>query len=266
MSSKLPKQHSILEWHRSRAETGFKLSAQRWLAFLYHRVNNGLNQFRKDFTNDILDWGKLADDGKTYFKPIIFNTYLDGGKVAYGALGLDPRSFDIVNVEAIRIADKITANLVTNITKETKDAIRLRVKEGIKAGKNYYTIANELRRFIGLNTKQSNRLAIYRVDLITKYPTMSVSDLNRRLSVFSSRLHRERLETIARTETARAQNHGYVTTLSNEGVKRFEFSAAPDCCLQFCAGLAGNIYDSKMALEIIPAHPRCRCCILPVLL
>lgn len=264
MPIKLPKLHSILEWHRNRAETQFKFSAQRWSAFIYRRINNSLNRFRKDFTNEILDWGQLADDGKAYFKPVIFNTYLNGSKAAYGALGLDQRSFDIVNVEAVQIADKITADLVTNITNETRDAIRLRVKEGIKSGKSYSTVANELRSFIGLNTKQSNRLFSYKIDILTKNPTISTSDLNRRLSAFSSRLHRERLETIARTETARAQNHGYITTLSNEGIKRFEFSTYPDCCVQFCIGLSGNVYGSKEALGIIPVHPRCKCALLPV--
>lgn len=262
---KLNRAHSLFDWHRRRNEKTFLVATRRWRIFLRKRISAGLVQFKKDQTDDILDWGRLSEDGQAYFKPVIVNTYVAGSNIAYGLMGLDPKTFDVLNVEAVKIADRICAKLVTDVTNETKIAIRQRVREGIRAGKSMSQVAKELRYFIGLNTKQSTQLSTYRLELLTKHPDMKLSVLNRKVRTFSEKLHRQRLEMIARTETARAQNFGYVKTLDKLGVKEFEFSCYIGCCKQFCIDLSGQVYPAKDAYTVIPVHPNCRCAMLPVI-
>jgi SPP1 gp7 family putative phage head morphogenesis protein len=78
------------------------------------------------------------------------------------------------------------------------------------------------------------------------------------------RLLEDRLSNIARTESARAQNYGFVTAMESFGVDEFEFSAYPGCC-DDCQDMHGNKYSAGEADEIIPVHCRCRCCLLPVI-
>ena len=86
---------------------------------------------------------------------------------------------------------------------------------------------------------------------------------NYKTKQYASKTQTRRLNTIARTETARAQNAGYAQSMKEMGVEQLEFSATSGCCDK-CDALDGKIYNVDDAGSIIPVHPNCRCAMLPV--
>ncbi|GHH09331.1 hypothetical protein GCM10008023_05880 [Sphingomonas glacialis] len=83
----------------------------------------------------------------------------------------------------------------------------------------------------------------------------------------STGFSKARAETIARTETAKAQVAGTVAGWKASGVVAGkQFAAAPDCCDE-CQELDGEIVglDEEFAEGDPPVHPQCRCGILAVL-
>lgn len=80
---------------------------------------------------------------------------------------------------------------------------------------------------------------------------------------------KRRAEMLARTEIIRAHHKGAIQEMRNwaiEGVHVLaEFSTAGDdrVCEQ-CGNLQGNIYTLDEAENLIPVHPMCRCCIIPI--
>ncbi|GAH16467.1 unnamed protein product, partial [marine sediment metagenome] len=96
-----------------------------------------------------------------------------------------------------------------------------------------------------------------------KFPGLSASDIDRKVGRYADKTHRRRTRTIARTETARAQNLGYAQGMEDIGVEKLEFSSSAGCCDE-CAALDGKVYKVNEAKGIIPVHPNCRCAMLPV--
>lgn len=256
--------HQKYDWHLIRNSRIFLIAVRKWYFFYYKNLSNVLLNLKKDATDDLIDWGRLEDSSKAYFKPSVVSAYTTGANISYGVMKLDPRMFDVLNTEAVKIADKICAKLVSGITSDTQKTIRKIISIGIKRGSSLDRIARELKQYIGLNYKQSMKLVSYKESLIKKYPKMSTLDINRKVKRLRQTYLNERLDSIARTETARAQNYGYVKTFENNDTIDFEVSTSPDCCLQRCAELNGTVVRGEMAYTIIPVHPKCRCCLLPV--
>ena len=128
-------------------------------------------------------------------------------------------------------------------------------------------LARELRPLVGLTENQTQSVINYRTLLgdKVKYPKLTEADINRKVQRYADKTHRRRAMTIARTETARAQNIGYVQGLENVGLAEAEFSASPSACARICVPLDGTRYPLAEAEEIIPAHPNCRCSLLPII-
>lgn len=74
-----------------------------------------------------------------------------------------------------------------------------------------------------------------------------------------------RANTIVKTEVARIQTQASKERYKSYGVQEVEIFADPDnrTC-PICSGLDGKKYNINEPLPI-PAHPNCRCCILPVI-
>jgi len=187
-----------------------------------------------------------------------------GGNEAYKLFQVK-ESFDVLNIQAVKAADKFTAELVKEVNNETRKGIRTYISTGIREGKSMDKIARELRPLVGLTENQTQSIINYRKLLSDKkkFPGLSVSDIDKKVDKYAGKTHRRRTQTIARTETARAQNVGYVQGLENTGVEKVEFSAAPGCC-DICSAMNKNTYPLDKASAIIPVHPNCRCAMLPV--
>jgi len=262
---KLNQIHRKLDWHLLRNEKVFQEAVQKWFAFTIKQIQSDLqNKFAKDVTAELTDWEYLQDQGEEILKPATLSVMKDGGDAAY-KLFLISGAFDVLNPEAVKAAKSFTANLVREVNNETRKGIRTYIATGIKEGKSMDKIARELRPLVGLTERQTKSIVNYRNLLSDKerYPELTADEIDKRVQKYAGKTHRRRTITIARTETARAQNLGYTIGMSDLGVEKLEFSAYEGCC-PTCGEMNGRIYTLKEAKSLIPVHPNCRCALLPV--
>ena len=250
-----------------RNERTMLIAVRRWFYVAHNQIRKDLTtKFIKDVASELTDWGFIEEQGQSIIKPATLSIMQSGGNTAYSMFKVKG-AFDVLNVRAVTAADKYTAFLVREVTAETKAGIRTFISTGVKAGKSMPKLARELRPLVGLTQNQTQSVMNYRLLLEdkVKFPKLTETDINRKVQRYADKTHRRRAATIARTETARAQNIGYVQGLENVGVAEAEFSASPSACDQICVPLDGTKFPLADAESIIPAHPNCRCAMLPVI-
>jgi SPP1 gp7 family putative phage head morphogenesis protein len=247
----------------------FMEALQRWHRLVIITVNKDLSKFYKSsstqITATLTDWEYLNEQGQEILKPATLSIFQRAGKQAYKLVGVKG-AFDVVNRDAITAAEKFTADLVTNVTKQTKAGIRTHITTGIGQGQSMPNVAKSLKNVVGLNARQVTALENRRILLETadKYSHLNKKQIKQRLTNYSAKLHRSRLRSIARTETARAQTIGYAKGLANVGVEQVEFSMSPDACPD-CEALHGTRYSIADGALMIPVHPHCHCALIPVI-
>ena len=250
----------------ARNERIYELAIRKWFGLAVDRIQRDLKtKFIKDVTSELTDWSYIEQQGQNVLKPATLKIMQSGGNAAFKSLAVFG-SFDVLNVEAVKAADKMCAKLVREVTKETKAGIRTYISTGIKEGKSMPKIARELRPLVGLTDGQTKTLGKYRklLEDKEKYPKLKQIDIDRKVQRRADKIHRARTTTIARTETARAQNIGYCQGLAENGVEQVEFSNELDAC-EICIGLSGKIFPVGEGAGIIPVHPNCHCAMLPVI-
>ena len=258
VKSKLNQIHSKLDWHLRRSERIFLEAVQRWFAVAINRIQADLTRkFAKDVVTELTDWAYIEEQGQQILKPAmmsIMQTGADFGQRLFQVKG----AFDIVNLESVKAAETHTAHLVREVTAQTKKGIRVYITASVKEGKSMDKVAREIRPLIGLTQRQTESVMNYKARLSDKekYPTLSSEDIDKRVRRYADKTRRRRAQTIARTETARAQNLGYVQGLQEIGLRRLEFSAYPGCC-DVCAAMDGKEYPISDAAGLIPVHPNC---------
>jgi len=253
----------ILDNLANRNERILQSVLQRWFAFMRKQILWSLSvKFKKDITSELTDWEFIEEQGIRNIKPAALKIMQSGGNTAYRQLAIEG-SFDILNVNAIKAADKFCAKLVVDVTAETKKGIRTFIRHGVKEGMSMPKIAKKLRPLVGLTDRQTDSIINFRRILEEKRPDLSAAQVDKKVMVQTNKVHRRRMENIARTETARAQSIGYVQGLEDVGVKEVEFSSSPGACDE-CVALNENKYPIAEASGIIPVHPNCRCAMLPV--
>ena len=256
---------TVLDRLTTRNERVLRVPLQIWMDVAQKQIRKDLRDkyIKKDITTELTDWNFIEDQGKRTLKPAALKVMQTGGNVAYKQLAITG-SFDVLNVHAVRAADKFCAKLVTNVTQKTKEGVRTFVSAGIKEGKQMGKIARELRPLVGLTKPQTQAVMNYRKLLTEKRPDLSAAQIDKNVMAYTNKTHRRRMENIARTETARAQNVGYCQGLAEVGVAEAEFAIAPTDYCEECEALNGTRYPVAEAGEIIPVHPLCRCAMLPV--
>jgi len=260
---RLNRMHRKLDWHLRRNEKIFQEAIQKWFALTIKQIQSDLTKkFIKDITSELTDWQYLKHKGQEILKPAALSLMKDGGDTAYDILKIEG-SFDVLNVMAVEAAEKFVAELVREVNDQTRKGIRVYIADGIKEGKSMDKVARELRPLVGLTEGQTESVMNYHNLLSEKYPALTTEDINRKVQKYADKTHRRRTQTIARTETARAQNLGYVESLEDVGIKEVEFSAYPGCC-DVCDSMNSKKYSIGRASDIIPVHPNCRCAMLPV--
>lgn len=247
-----------------RDERFMQVTLNELMAFISKQIRKDLkNKYQKSFASELADWEVIESQGEKIIKPTTIKLIENGGNAAYKSLAISG-SFDVLNVPAIRAVEKFGAKLVKDITAGTRDGINTYIKHGIKEGYSMPKIARDLRPLVGLTGKQTQSVINYRRLLTEKRPDLKPVQIDRVVMKYTAKTHRQRMETIARTETARAQNIGYVQGLEQVGVEEAQFQISPSACEE-CIALDGTIYPVKEAAGIIPVHPRCRCAMLPVI-
>jgi len=266
ISKKLNKIHSMLDGLLLRNEKVMLVAVRQWFDVMLKQIRRDLSgsYFKKDVAGEFTDWSKINKDGMRTVKPGAMAVFASGGDLANKIFAVS-EGFDVLTVDAVKQVDGICATLVREVSQETKEGIRAVIKQGIKDGKGMSSVARELRPIVGLTETQAQSIVNYRKMLEEKHPKMSAKMQDYKTRQYASKTQTRRLNTIARTETARAQNAGYAQSMKEMGVEQLEFSATVGAC-NLCAGMNGNKYNVDKAGAIIPGqtHPNCRCCMLPV--
>jgi len=246
-----------------RNERILRVPLQQWMGFANAQIKRDLaSKFKKSVTSKLTDWQFIEEQGKKTLKPASLKIMQSGGNAAYKQLAISG-SFDVLNVRAVKAAEKFTAKLVKDVTANTKKGIRTYISAGVKAGKAMPTIAKELRPLVGLTKLQTKSIINYRKTL-GDLDRFSPAQIDKKVLSYTNKTHRRRMENIARTETARAQNIGYCQGLEDVGVVEAELRiSAVDYC-DDCLVLDKTRYPVGEAGAILPVHPRCRCAMLPV--
>jgi len=246
---------------------------EKWMDFTIKEINRAFRKkyitksykFQKDkaidITTKLLDWEKLNEDGKRMLKPAMLDIMAKSGNEAYKIVGFEA-SFDILNPEAVKAVDKICSKLVTQVNKETKQAINHLIREGIKEGKSMGRVAKEIRPLVGLTERQAKAVRNYEQWLINKRPDISALKRAKWVERYTKKLHKYRTEMIARTESMRATNEGNLIGYKEAGYKTVRWSANVDAC-PLCDAESGHVYTIEESRGMLPAHPSCRCSWLP---
>lgn len=184
-----------------------------------------------------------------------------GGDVATQAQGQLVGRFDVVNPETVRAAQLRAAVLVTEVTDQTKRAIRAVITRSVRDGIAPRDAAQLIRGTIGLHSRQEAAVAHYRATLVrlmtrpegsareTVMGRVANRHLDRRLTDlvirYATRLLTQRAVLIARTE---------IMTAANDGQRALWRQAAQ-------AGEL-NLLDGQYpgdGGQGPPLHPDCRC-------
>jgi len=255
--------HAKLDWQLRLNEKVLLMALRNWFASTTKQIQLDLRtKFQKDITSDLTSWETISEEGKVMVRPATLDIVDSGGKAADKVLRAKV-PFDKLNPEAVKAADKICAEMVREVTGETKKALRSYISAGIREGKSMDRIARELRPLVSLTKHQTDSVVNYRNLLREKSPRLPEKSVNKKVERYAAKTQRRRVQTIARTEAARAQNTGYALSMGDMGVEQLEFSVASGCC-KLCESMNERKYPPEKAGAVIPVHPNCRCCMLPV--
>jgi len=235
-----------------------------FMKYMRKQLQRGLTRVKarkpETFAEQLARWDAIIEEGKRILKPELLKILAEGGKAVVERKVIkqeaEPR-FDMLGVPAVKWAEKHTAQLVTEVIEETKQAIREQVKAGIDYGKSIQKIAKELRPIVGLTSRQAGAVAKYRSLLEEQaLPEQKISSLVER---YANRLHRFRTQMIARTETASALSEGTLQGFEQIGIKRVQGVADEEACEYCLENIDGKIFTLDEAHGVIPAHPNCEC-------
>lgn len=120
---------------------------------------------------------------------------------------LDPDgTFRRIDQQAVTWAQTHAAALVTNVTDETRRAVRNLIVAGLRGERSPYELARSIERIVGLTAAHAVAVDNYTQGLAAA--GRSAPEIDRLAGRYAARLRRWRAETIARTETIRAAAHG----------------------------------------------------------
>lgn len=182
-------------------------------------------------------------------------------------------SFKVTNPRSVHFLRVFGAQLVTDITQETKAGLRQLLVTAYKEGLSIDQTANMIRGGIGVNKRQAISLRRYTEAAHAELPEAIA---NRRIERFTQKLIGARATMIARTELLRASNQGELEgwrQLQDEGI--FETETVKIAMIAYdertcdeCLELDGEEVPLKEAfsngVDAPPFHPECRCTIYVV--
>lgn len=178
-------------------------------------------------------------------------------------------ALDTTNPFALRAAERTAAQLVTNVTSETRAAIRVVVTAAIEQGLTPREAARLIRPMFGLTQRQAQAVLNQRAR--DEARGLDADRIAARAQAYADRLLRRRAEMIARTELMRASNSGQLEIwrdaqqqgLLGPNARKKWLVADDDRLCPACEALSGEtVLLGEMfsaGVEAPPLHPNCRC-------
>lgn len=232
---------------------------RQWLEFMKKEIGKGINKemIRKDQADsivmDLTDWVATEKSGLITIKPGILAAIADSGQEGYKIAGITG-AWDMLNPAAVELAQTITADLVREVTEETKEAIRWAIRDGVNKGKSMRQVGKRIKPLVGLTQKQVIAVANYEERLLIEKPHFTRPQIDRNVARYENRLHRKRERMIARTETSRAVSEGSLTAYEEADVSAEWITRGALAC-DICAPNDGKLFTIAEARGLIPAHP-----------
>ena len=233
--------------------------ARDYLAMMRKEVESNLGKMKKStpkkMVDKLADWDELQAVGDIMLKELTLALLAEGGALAFRAILRKQDRFDPLHEEATKYAQDHSALSIVEITKTTQAGIEAVIIEGIEKRLTIQQIAKNIKPIINLTDKQA--LAVGRN--LTKLLDAGVPEEKalRLAQRHAQRLHRVRVETIARTETANSLNEGLRQGYSQLGVKKLQRVEDGDSPDEPCQINNGRIYTIAEASGVLPEHPNC---------
>jgi len=221
---------------------------------------------------NMIDWAVFGA-GLGIVKEIFQGIVDEVGKATARRLGEKLKAelrFDLLNPRAVEFINHHTGELITQVTEESRQAIRTIIRRAFEEGGHPYQQAKKIIQHIGLTERQSQAVENFRRRLIED--GVSRVKANKQAEAYAKRLLRDRAETVARTETMMASNEGQQEAwrqaveegLLDEAEVEREWIVTPDdrlCdrCLAMDGKRASINETYEGGIEGPPLHPRCRC-------
>lgn len=166
-----------------------------------------------------INWADQFDDKLlNQYEPAISSIMAITGTEAWNRLEL-PLSFTIRNPYSERWMAEHGAQLVVQVTEETKAAIRRVVLDGFELGKPPRELAKRIREMVGLTERDAKAVLNYWAKL-SEEADLTAARVDTMADTYAKRLLRKRALNIARNETMEASNEGtrdsWLTARDNE--------------------------------------------------
>ena len=177
--------------------------------------------------------------------------------------------FDLANPRAIEYARRESGQLVTAITAQTRETLRVMVSQAFRQGVTVDELARQIREVVGLLPRQATALANFKSRLtgegVTGLRIQELADPYRR------RLLTQSARTIARTEiigsSSFGQNEAWRQAVEagwlRSGAKRKWIVTADDKLCPRCEPMRGKTATLGRSYDTgemgPPKHPNCRC-------
>jgi HK97 family phage portal protein len=204
---------------------------RRYLSEQYRRAADALRALEPEMATRALedqlplDFGDSIAEIMRQFYPLLLERSWDN---AVTQIGIE-LAFDLENPKVQEVLHLLALE-VRGVSDTTRDEIRGIVGRMASEGISYDAAALEIVQLAGIHSEA-------------------------------------RARTIAVTESARAWTQGSILAWTESGeVDRMEWSAEPDCC-PICRAVNGTVVPLGSPFQGLmpPAHPNCRCALLPVL-
>lgn len=245
-------------------ENRIRILVRQWLEFMSKEIGKGIDKemIRKDQADsivmDLTDWEAVEKSGTISIKPGILTAIAASGQESYKIVGITG-AFDMLHPAAVGLAQTITADLVREVTEETKEAIRWAIREGVRNFEGMPQIGKRIKPLVGLTEKQIISVANKEEAFLTEVNAQGKlrftrKQVDRKVARYENKLHRRREKMIARTEVSRAVSEGSLTAYEEANVN-VEWITRGALACDICAPLDGQLFTVSEARGKIPAHP-----------
>jgi len=248
-----------LDYHKAYLEhiPNFRKAAMEYLAEIRASVWYKLDKAKT--VNDIkdidkaIDWTSIKEEGVKIFSKPMLEGVVAGQDLTQRQFKKYDRT-DPIGVSAVNYAAEHSAELIVEITDETRAAVNDLMKAGVAQGLTVPQLAAQVRPLVGLTDRMTGWVDNYGKRLLEE--GLSPAQTAKRLDKYINKLLRYRSEMIARTETAFALTEGQIQGYAAGGAKYLERVEDPDCC-EICFKNNHRSYTIKSASGVLPAHPNC---------
>lgn len=247
---------------RTRNETDMRAMIQAF-------YNNDQNAAQKAVPWDVFEIELTAA------QPIMSDTLNEAGENMIDTLPKQYQDiqFDPASPRGLSWVTTRGAELVVEITQESRLAIQEAVKQAATAGFGADRTAAQIKDLVGLTQRQAGAVTRFRGKLLQS--GVDYDRAAKMASDYSSRLLRYRAENIARTELMKAANQGHLEMLyqgADQGILppnsfvRYWILTPDDRLCPYCAEMKGaevNLGEDFTGpsgdISGPPLHPQCRC-------